>query len=1005
MFKKIPHLKIGSKLMFSMTSLIIVVIVSISLLIGLRIQKNAEQSAQELAKETAYHYGYLIKSELEVAMDEARSLASLLESTLAAQGFLLSRREVNAMLKYFIEHHPNFLATYVVFDPEAFDGKDINFVEEWGHDKTGRFIPYWSRDEQGEGELEPVGNYELESGEHYQKVKERKKEVVTDPYYYPVQGEEKFMTSLLVPLFKQEEVIGLVGIDINFQGLQEEISQLKISTFKEAFATLFASNGTIIATKDVSQVGQHVSEVVDNKEFTDFILKMEPFVMKRYSKTLNTEVISYGAPLEIGQTNTRWMVAVNISEEELAVEAKKTIFLIALIGLIGAITGIVVSYLLSKTVSTPLNKLVSLSQAIAEGNLSNDIVWRGQDEIGKLLRSFDRMQTQLRERLFEEKRVANEALRINHALHNVNTCVLIADNHYKIIYMNQSAHQFFKDKQTLIRKIFPDFEVGQLLGGSVDKFHQNPTYQYELLEQLTTTHNATIKVGELSWDIKVNPVRNAEGQRLGWVAEFYDRTAEIATEQEVSAVMTAASLGDFKQRIDLTDKTGFFKTFSQHLNRTLDYTQQMVEELRSVFAALARGDLNQAVTNDYAGSLELLKNDVNTMVEKLTLVMGDIQRATQAAAQGDFDQLISLEDKDGFFATLSKFINQILETNQRIVGDLQRVFAALARGDLSQMITQEYAGSLERLRDDVNATVVTLTHVITTVKQSAEVVTQAAEEISQGNANLSHRTEEQAASLEETAASMEEMTSTVQQNSDNSQRAKLLAEKAQNHALQGGEAVNAVVMAMKQINHSSKKMSEILAVINEIAFQTNLLALNAAVEAARAGEQGRGFAVVAGEVRSLAQRSAEAAKEIKQLIEDSLGEVEDGTRLVNQSGLTLQEIVEAVKRVSNIIVDIAAASLEQNSGIQQVNKVISQLDEVTQQNAALVEEAMAASETLKEQAITLKDQVGFFSTQETIKPINQAKKPLSKLVNKKEKPMGSPLPKSPKKEEREWEDF
>jgi len=252
------------------------------------------------------------------------------------------------------------------------------------------------------------------------------------------------------------------------------------------------------------------------------------------------------------------------------------------------------------------------------------------------------------------------------------------------------------------------------------------------------------------------------------------------------------------------------------------------------------------------------------------------------------------------------------------------------------------------------------------VIQSSWAVGTAAEEISQGNVNLSQRTEQQAASLEETAASMEQMTSTVQQNTDNSRRASQLAVSARDQAQEGGNVVNSAVHSMNEINKSSKQVADIIGVIDDIAFQTNLLALNAAVEAARAGEQGRGFTVVATEVRSLAQRSAAAAKEIKMLIQDSVGKTEEGTRLVNQSGKTLQEIVEAIKRVSDIVVEIASASEEQSGGIQQINKAVMQLDEITQQNAALVEQATVASEAMKDQAQNLKEHVEFFNTGKNI---------------------------------------
>jgi methyl-accepting chemotaxis protein len=295
-------------------------------------------------------------------------------------------------------------------------------------------------------------------------------------------------------------------------------------------------------------------------------------------------------------------------------------------------------------------------------------------------------------------------------------------------------------------------------------------------------------------------------------------------------------------------------------------------------------------------------------------------------------------------------------TAQALSKPMERIirhFEAFAAGDFTDKITVDSTNEIGQVLTALQLTQESLGKMVRQIKTAAGSVFRGAEEISQGNANLSQRTEEQSSSLEETASSMEEMTSTVKQNADNAGQANQLATAARDQAEKGGAVVGRAVSAMTEINESSKKIADIIGVIDEIAFQTNLLALNAAVEAARAGEQGRGFAVVATEVRSLAGRSATAAKEIKDLIQDSVRKVEDGSALVTQSGQTLEQIVSSVKKVSDIIAEIAAASREQSSGIEQVNKAVMQMDEMTQQNAALVEEATAASQSMAEQASQL----------------------------------------------------
>jgi methyl-accepting chemotaxis protein len=296
----------------------------------------------------------------------------------------------------------------------------------------------------------------------------------------------------------------------------------------------------------------------------------------------------------------------------------------------------------------------------------------------------------------------------------------------------------------------------------------------------------------------------------------------------------------------------------------------------------------------------------------------------------------------------------------RSLASAVRMADAVAAGDLTVEIEARSKDEIGRLLHAMKRMNASLTHIVSGVRDGTAAISSASGQIAAGNADLSSRTEQQASSLEETASSMEELTGTVKQNADNARQANQLAVGASTMAVKGGEVVGQVVHSMSSINESSKKIADIISVIDGIAFQTNILALNAAVEAARAGEQGRGFAVVASEVRTLAQRSAAAAKEIKALITDSVTKVEDGSKLVDQAGQTMEEIVTAVKRVTDIMAEIAAASQEQTSGIEQVNQAITQMDQVTQQNAALVEEAAAAADSMQEQAQSLTQAVAIF---------------------------------------------
>ena len=486
---------------------------------------------------------------------------------------------------------------------------------------------------------------------------------------------------------------------------------------------------------------------------------------------------------------------------------------------VALVLAILLMLAIASRLSGAVRRLLAISERIADGHYDNPIDESGTDEISRLFAGIAGMQRKLESQIAAERVAAAQMTRIKQALDAASSSLMLADENFDIIYLNRAAERLFNRCDQDFRRDLPQFDGSRMLNCNIDIFQREPALQRQTLAHLTGAQSTDIRIGDHALRIVSTPVSDRDGQRIGTVVEWLDRSVEVNAEEELGRVVESALEGDLSARIETRNKEGFHATMAASLNRMVDNLRDIVRQ----------------------------------------------------------------------------------------------------------------------------------------VKGAANEVHRGADEITQGNANLSQRTEAQSSSLEETASSMEEMTSTVKQNADNALLANQLATAARTRAENGGAVTSDAVRAMSAINESSKKIADIIGVIDEIAFQTNLLALNAAVEAARAGEQGRGFAVVASEVRNLAGRSATAAREIKELIQDSVKKVEDGSVLVSQSGAALEEIVAAVKKVSDIVGEIAAASREQSSGIEQVNRAVMQIDEMTQQNAALVEQATAASQSMTNRASELNE--------------------------------------------------
>ena len=803
-----------------------------------------------------------------------------------------TRREASELARRYTASDKSALGYWMEFEPDGYDGRDADFARSWpagepdadglqayiaGLDPdhrvsndSGRISIYWHREGDGEPLLQDAAGSENQvnidgpdAEKYYTATKERGDELMFEPYLDDVGTAKVLMTSLMVPVKRADQFVGVIGADIALDAIQADLA--KVRPYERGVVRLLSPTGMVLAAPEQQSLGKPFAP--DLGPVLAQLAKGEIVRQHAFDPTVGGEVLRIYVPVTAGHAPDAFALMVSAPVDAVMAGVGDIRNRVVLVGVASVVLlVVVVAMLLRRFVGAPLHGIVRGVDAVAAGQLDYPIATGGDDEVGQVSRALRKMQADLKARLDDERRIAAENLRVRIALDNAGTAMLIADAGGHIAYANPAMRQLLAQHRTELAPRLPHADFEHIAGQPLA--HLQPEGG-DALARTTGIEQRELAFGSAVFAQTAAPVSTDDGQRLGVVVEWRDRSQEVAVEAEVGSVIDAAADGNLSRRIGRDGKTGFFRRLA-----------------------------------------------------------------------------------DG--------VNGMLDANAGTIGDVQRVLGALAQGDLTQRITADYRGVFGQMRDDTNATVERLTGIMQGVRGAVEAIGTAAHDITAGNNDLAARSEQQAANLEETAASMEELTSTVRNNATTSQQARQLATGAADVAGRGGALVGQVVEQMDGISHASRQIESIIGVIDGIAFQTNILALNAAVEAARAGEQGRGFAVVASEVRLLAQRSGEAARQIKGLIGDSVQRVGQGAALVGDAGDTMREIIASVQRVSDLMAEIAAASQEQSAGIEQVNQTIVHMDGATQQNAAMVEEASAAARSLQEQADELARMVAVF---------------------------------------------
>lgn len=798
----------------------------------------------------------------------------------------------------------------------------------------------------------------------------------------------------------------LVGSD----GLMQSLSRFLIEDEAGYIEALQAANLPSTTIEKIQSKGTSVGFQPVNSEAARKALAGETGEMNILDYR-NVPVLSAYQPLDIGGVQMALLSEIDVEEafQALPKLQQSIISAVLTISAVVLVVAALLALVYASQLGRQLKKAVNVAERVADGDSYEIGDVRGSDEIAQVLKSLDKMQKELLARFRQQHLFTN---RIKVALDNSASNVLMLDNDVQIIYMNKAMLAAMTGASVARLDGEPN-RSGKPM--SQDVFHFIAAYYRENqaklkkhFSHLTSLEREEFVIDGDTYIVTTSPVTEHNGSRLGAVIEWKNITDELLAQaqkekelenqkieaqrnarikQALDNVSTNVLVLDAEQTVIYQNDaiTDLFKNREGELQRSVlgfDATKLHMQPAAklvptnahdvTVFGALRStveqeveyGDLTFRITatpvledGETIGSVcEVVDRTEELLAER------EVEALVEAAAFGDLTRRVTEEGKDGFLLKLASGLNTIMDTVSSAVKELGDVFEGMADGDLTHHVSGDYQGTFQKLKEDANKVVSELSTVVNQIRLSANTVATGANDIADGSHDLQQRSAQQTKSIEQASNNLKLISDSVRMQASDAAEANDIAAKTESLASNGGDVVNKAIEAMTEINQSSQKIADIISIIDEIAFQTNLLALNAAVESARAGEQGRGFAVVANEVRNLAQRSAKAAREITDLIKDSVQKVENGSSLVNASGETLKDIVGSVQQVSAMISSVSEKAREQSESVENVSGEVSSVDQGLQQNATVVDETVNGSKAMATQASEMLERLAFFKT-------------------------------------------